>query len=146
MRPDHRKPPRPLPVLALLALILLSACQGSIGDWMFQQTGEEELPGQARGLLQRATDFLHPRPHTADYAPMPHADVNPFGINVFLNQEVEEAKRARSLKMIADAGFRWIRQEFPWEDIEIHGKGDFVDRRNDLDGDGEVDPVDAWAK
>jgi hypothetical protein len=48
--------------------------------------------------------------------------------------------------MIADAGFHWIRQEFPWEDIEIHGKGDFVDRRNDLDGDGQVDPVDAWAK
>jgi hypothetical protein len=48
--------------------------------------------------------------------------------------------------MIADAGFHWIRQEFPWEDIEIHGKGDFVDRRNDLDGDGQVDAVDAWAK
>ncbi|MFW6082710.1 MAG: hypothetical protein ACOC8C_01510, partial [Chloroflexota bacterium] len=60
--------------------------------------------------------------------------------------EVEEAKRERSLQMIADAGFKWIRQEFPWEDIEIHGKGDYVDRRNDLTGDGEVDPVDAWAK
>jgi len=146
MRPDHRKLSRLLPVLALLALILLSACQVSIGGWMFQQTGEEELPGQVRGLLQRGTDFLHPRPHTADYEPMPHAGVSPFGINVFLNQEVEEEKRDRSLKMIADAGFHWVRQEFPWEDIEIHGKGDFVDRRNDLDGDGEVDPIDAWAK
>jgi hypothetical protein len=126
--------------------MLLSACQLSIDDWVFEQTGEEELVGRARGLLQRATDFLHPRPHTADYEPMPHADVNPFGINVFLNQEVEESKRDRSLQMIADGGFHWIRQEFPWEDIEIHGKGDFVDRRNDLDGDGEIDPVDAWAK
>jgi len=77
---------------------------------------------------------------------MEHAGVNPFGVNVFLNQEVEERKRKKSLQMIADAGFHWIRQEFPWEDIEIHGKGDFVDRRNDLDGDGEVDPIDAWAK
>jgi hypothetical protein len=33
--------------------------------------------------------------------------------------------------MIADAGFHWVRQEFPWEDIEIHGKGDFEDRRHE---------------
>ena len=113
---------------------------------MFQRTGEEELPGQIRGVIQRATDFLHPQPDTAPYEAMEHAGVNPFGVNVFLNQEVEERKRKKSLQMIADAGFHWIRQEFPWEDIEIHGKGDFVDRRNDLDGDGEVDPIDAWAK
>ena len=146
MRPNRRAPRRSLLALALLALVLVSACQSSIGNWMFEQTGEEELPGQARGLLQRATDFLHPRPLTADYAPMPHADVNPFGINVFLNQEVEEEKRDRSLQMISDAGFHWVRQELPWEDIEIHGKGDFTDRRNDLNGDGQIDPVDAWAK
>jgi hypothetical protein len=146
MRPNRRASRRLLLPLALLALMLLAACQRSIGDWMFEQTGEEELAGRTRGLIQRATDFLHPQPHTADYQPIPHADVNPFGINVFLNQEVEEQKRDRSLQMIADGGFYWIRQEFPWEDIEIHGKGDFVDRRNDLDGDGEVDPVDAWGK
>ena len=33
--------------------------------------------------------------------------------------------------MAADAGFHWLRQEFPWEDIEIHGKGDFEDRRHE---------------
>ena len=59
---------------------------------------------------------------------------------------MEPEKRERTLQMVADAGFHWIRQAFPWEDIEIHGKGDFVDRRNDLDGDGQVDPIDAWAK
>ncbi|MEA3341178.1 MAG: hypothetical protein U9R15_14540, partial [Chloroflexota bacterium] len=25
----------------------------------------------------------------------------------------------------------WLRQEFPWEDIEIHGQGDFEDRRHE---------------
>src|SRR5690606_6946581 len=40
----------------------------------------------------------------------------------------------------------WIRQQFPWEDIEIHGKGDFEDRRNDLDGDGQPDAISAWDK
>ncbi|MEZ4516994.1 MAG: hypothetical protein R3C44_09220 [Chloroflexota bacterium] len=34
----------------------------------------------------------------------------------------------------------FLRQEFPWEDIEIHGKGDFIDRRNDPAG------IGAWAK
>jgi hypothetical protein len=48
-----------------------------------------------------------------------------------LNQEVEPEKRERSVQMIADAGFHWLRQEFPWEDIEIHSKGDFEDRRHE---------------
>jgi len=60
-----------------------------------------------------------------------HAGVCPFGINVFLEQEVEPEKRERTLQMISEAGFCWIRQEFPWEDIEIHGKGDFEDRRHE---------------
>ncbi len=33
--------------------------------------------------------------------------------------------------MATDAGFHWLRQEFPWEDIEIHGRGDFEDRRHE---------------
>ncbi|MGD2144916.1 MAG: hypothetical protein PVF54_10595 [Anaerolineae bacterium] len=130
----------------MFGLALASACQSPVGDWVFSQTGEERLEGQVRGIAQRATDWLHPRPHTALYEPISHAGVNPFGINVFLNQEVEERKRERSLEMITAAGLQWIRQEFPWEDIEIHGKGDFTDRRNDMDGDGQVDAVDAWAK
>lgn len=51
-------------------------------------------------------------------------------MNTFLELEVEPEKVDRSLAMIAAAGFGWIRQEFPWEDIEIHGKGDFQDRRH----------------
>jgi hypothetical protein len=57
--------------------------------------------------------------------------MNPFGVNVFLEQEVEPQKREQAVQMIADAGFHWLRQEFPWEDIEIHGKGDFQDRRHE---------------
>ena len=65
--------------------------------------------------------------------------MNPFGVNTFLQLEVEPAKRERQMQMIEEAGFRWIRQEFTWEDIEIHGKGDFEDRRNDP-------PRSAWDK
>jgi len=136
----------PILLLSLLALLSLLGCAASPSEMLFAWTGEEEPPGQARGMLQLAGNLLRPRPRTARYEPVAHAGVNPFGINVFLEQEVEPAKRERAIQMIAEAGFHWIRQEFPWEDIEVHGKGDFVDRRNDLDGDGQPDPVDAWAK
>jgi hypothetical protein len=126
--------------LAVLALLTLSACQTPLSDLMFDCTGEEDWPRQVRGMTQLAANLLHPQPHTAPDVPMAHAGLNPFGINVFLEQEVEEWKREKSLQMVADAGFHWIRQGFPWEDIEIHGQGDFVDRRNDPAG------IDAWAK
>ena len=132
--------------LALFSLLMLPACQISPSDAMFESTGEENLLSQARGMIQLAADALRPQPRTASDAAVAHTGLNPFGVNTFLNQEVEPQKRERSVQMIADAGFHWIRQEFPWEDIEIHGKGDFVDRRNDLDGDGQLDAIDAWAK
>lgn len=126
--------------LAVLALLTLSTCQSSLSDLMFDCTGEEDWPRQVRGMTQLAANVLHPHPRTAPDVPMAHAGLNPFGINVFLEQEVEEWKREKSLQMVADAGFHWIRQGFAWEDIEIHGQGDFVDRRNDPAG------IDAWAK
>ncbi len=136
--------------VAILALLALPACcpplGGSEEGWLFACTGEEETEKQVYGLLQLAGNTLRPWPQTAPDAPVAHTGMNPFGINVFLNQEVEPEKRERSVQMIAKAGFHWLRQEFPWQDIEIHGKGDFVDRRNDVNGDGEVDAIDAWAK
>jgi hypothetical protein len=132
---------KPIHTSAILALLILAACQssppgsalpqGGRGGWVFARTGEEGLLPQVRGIAQLTANALHPQPRTAPEVPVAHAGVNPFGINVFLEQEVEETKRERSLHMVAEAGFHWIRQEFPWEDIEIHGKGDFEDRRHE---------------
>ena len=130
----------------LLSCLLLLTLAGCTANPLFAWTGEDDLSSQLYGLFQLAGNPLRPQPRTARYSPVDNAGVNPFGINVFLEQEVEPEKRAQTLQMIAAAGFHWIRQEFPWEDIEIHGRGDFVDRRNDLDGDGQADAVDAWAK
>jgi hypothetical protein len=124
-----RTPLRSLSLVVLL--IVLAGCAVSPADLLFSWTGEEEPLGQARGALQLTGNLLRPRPRSARYEPVAHAGVNPFGINVFLEQEVEPWKRERSLQMIADAGFHWIRQEFPWEDIEIHDKGDYEDRRHE---------------
>jgi hypothetical protein len=126
-------------IFAAGALLVAGLILGS-RETLFQWTGEEELPGQIRGLLQLAAGRLRPQPETRPDVSIAHADVNPFGINTFLQNEVELTKRERQVQLIAEAGFFWIRQEFPWEDIEIHGKGDFVDRRNDPAG------IDAWAK
>ncbi|MBI3287421.1 MAG: cellulase family glycosylhydrolase [Chloroflexi bacterium] len=105
-----------------------------------QNTGEEELGEQLKGtialLLLVAT---RPELETAPQVPMAHTSQNPYAVNTFLEQEVEQAKLQRSLAMIRQAGFQWIRQQFSWEDIEIHAKGDFTDRRH-------APPRSSWEK
>ncbi len=89
------------------------------------------MPNQLYAVFQLAGGALRPPLRTAPYAAVAHSGVNPLGINVFLQDEVEPWKREQAVQMIAAAGFHWIRQEFPWEDIEIHGRNDFEDRRNE---------------
>lgn len=129
-----------IPGLVLLALIAAWALREPLRHVAWQVSGETEPLAQVRGLLQYATNWTRPQPETRPDAPITYAGVNPFGVNTFLEQEVEPAKRERQMQMIAEAGFKWIRQEFAWADIEIAGKGDFIDRRNDPNG------VDAWSK
>jgi len=100
-------------------------------DWLWQQTGEEAFLAQVKGLTDLAANSLRPRPQLAADTPVQPQVDSPFGVNVFLEQEVEPAKREQAVRMAAEAGFHWLRQEFPWEDIEIHGKGDFEDRRHE---------------
>jgi hypothetical protein len=118
-----------LGLLAGLALLVLSL--PSARAWMWQRTGEEAFLAQMKGLSDLAGDLLRPRLALAADAEIAHADLNPFGVNVFLEQEADPAKREQAVRMAAEAGYRWLRQEFTWEDIEIHGKGDFEDRRHE---------------
>ncbi|MBW7958772.1 MAG: cellulase family glycosylhydrolase, partial [Candidatus Promineofilum sp.] len=120
-----------------------------VGLWpdarsLYDLTGEEQLRGQVAGIVHWLNTAVRPqpdlRPEAVAGSPFTFPSVSAFGVNTFLQQEAEEIKRARSLDLVSGAGLRFIRQEFTWEDIEIHGRGDFVDRRNDPTG------VDAWAK
>ena len=120
-------------ILLIIALIIAAAAflaRDAIHTALFDVTGEENLLSQARGLIDYTTNVIRPMPNTADDVPVDEAGINPFGVNTFLQQEVEPAKRDRQLQMMADAGFKWIRQPFPWYDIEIAGKGDFQDCRH----------------
>ena len=114
-------------VLVIFAVGRLSgAMAAALSDW----TGERKLVEQIKGLGALVLIRLElPAPDVEPYVPVAHAGMNPYGINTFLEQEVDDWKIHRSLRLISDAGFKWIRQEFPWEDIEIEGKGIFVDRR-----------------
>jgi polysaccharide biosynthesis protein PslG len=133
----RRSPPRRAALVAVSVFVVAALAGGLIlahplwSDLLYGVTGEETLPGQVRGGLEWLGNLTRPRPETADLVPVAHAGLNPFGVNTFLQDEVEPAKRERAVQMIADAGFHWIRQEFPWEDIEIHAKGDFEDRRHE---------------
>ncbi|MBC7237093.1 MAG: hypothetical protein H5T69_14730, partial [Chloroflexi bacterium] len=57
---------------------------------------------------------------------IPNTDVNPYGANFFLGREVEPWKLDKTLQMAADAGIGWVKQQFPWEDIEPLRKGEFL--------------------
>ena len=59
-------------------------------------------------------------------APIPNTDVNPYGANFFLEQEVEEWKQRKTLLMAREAGLRWARQQFLWAEIEPKRKEEFV--------------------
>ena len=97
---------------------------------------------QLRGVVHWLNTAVRPQPHLAPHEVTEYADVPVMGINTFLEQEAEIAKREESLRLIREAGFKFIRQEFPWEDIEVHGKGDFEDWRNVE----AVGVVSSWAK
>ncbi|MCY3833709.1 MAG: hypothetical protein OXG85_11880 [Chloroflexi bacterium] len=131
---------------ALLLLGLDLGHRGLIWRFAWSQTGEEALAGQVRGLVEVAGNLIRQPLDTDPLAPIDNKDQIPYGINTFLEQEVEGAKIEEMLRMIREAGFRWLRQEFPWEDLEVDGRGRFTDSKHDRDGDGQLDTISTWTK
>lgn len=111
-------------------LVLDLANRGLAWRTFWSLTGEEAPAAQIRGMVEWVGNITRPQPNTEPNVPIQNAGVNPYGINTFLEQEVEPAKREQQVRMIAEAGFHWVRQQFPWQDIEIDGRGDFEDRRH----------------
>lgn len=134
-------------LLIVAALLLLDLqFRGLAWNFIYHQTGEESIFGQLQGMAELGGNLFRSQPQTDPYAPIQHNDIFPYGINTFLEQETEEAKQRVMVQMIRDAGFGWIRQEFPWFDIEVDGRGQFTDSRVDVTGDGVIDTISAWEK
>src|SRR5215813_7289616 len=121
-----------LVVIALIAIVALTLdlrFHGLAWRVMYSVTGEEAPFNQLYGFLGYLGNLTRPQPVTASEIAVSPAPASPFGVNTFLQLEPDPAKVEQQLQMITAAGFGWIRQQFTWEDIEIHGRGDFVDRR-----------------
>lgn len=88
-------------------------------------------------LIALSSRYAAPRLDTADSAPVSPRVTNPLGVNTFLEQEVDVEHRRQTVAMVADAGIGWIRQQFPWDNIEPVRKGQYVDR---------VVGVNTWVK
>jgi hypothetical protein len=106
---------------AALLVIGLLALRTPAAGWLEEVTGETDLRLQSVNLL---STFAYAPLDTADEAPVQN-DTVPFGMNVFLEQEVEEWKLRRTFELLKAANVRWIRQQIPWSDIEVEAKGDF---------------------
>lgn len=139
-------------VLIVIGLVLAGGlaldlhAHGLIWRALYDVTGEEQPLRQLYGFLNYLGNLTRRLPVAETGTPTKYPVDNPIGVNTFLSLEPEPAKRERQMQMIAAAGIGWIRQEFTWQDIEIKGRGNFIDDRNDVNGDGKVDAIDAWAK
>jgi hypothetical protein len=111
-------------VVAGLALIVAAvplALRSPAAAWLESTTGEKEPRFQLVNLLSTLASAPI---DTADDAPVWN-DTLSFGMNVFLEQEVEEWKLRHTFELLKAANVRWIRQQIPWSDIEVEAKGDF---------------------
>jgi hypothetical protein len=124
--------------MAAIVALALAGCESLTG---LRDPGE--LRSRALALV---TPLLAPTLDTADLAPVSDAWSSGYGVNTFLEQEVDEAKLRRTLQLARDAGFTWIRQEFPWRDIEQSAKGDFWDHKWNQDAWAKYDRIVALAR
>lgn len=86
------------------------------------------LAAAAASLAVTACGPLRAENETDIERSIPEARVNPWGANAFLHKEVEFWKKEKTLEMARDAGIKWIKQQFPWEEIEQNRKGEFFDQ------------------
>jgi polysaccharide biosynthesis protein PslG len=142
-------------ILAALAISVMlgggiafadSRSHGPLWRAIYSLTGEESITGQVYGLISYLGIFTRRTPQTNTSQPVEYKVANPLGVNSFLELESIPSYRERQVQMMAEAGIGWIRQKFTWQDIEIRARGNFTDDRNDLNGDGTPDPIDAWLK
>lgn len=74
-----------------------------------------------RQVFDRGVAYGDPGP------PFPEHDVTAHAVNTQLELEPDLVSVARTLDLVKDAGFGWVRQQVSWADIEPGHKGNFWD-------------------
>ena len=92
------------------ALVLLAAVVPALLVGMPPRVSGEGPLAPERGLASP----------TAVAVPVANTDVNPYGANFFLEWEPEAWKIEKSFQMAREAGIGWVKQQFPWEDIQLN--------------------------
>jgi len=102
-------------VIASLILILLSVVLSACVSTKVSASAESNP----------AVIPIEPAPSAVKYTPTVNPDQlmsSPdYGMQVFLYWQEEVADR--DLGLVNDAGFRWVKQEIPWREVEGHAKG-----------------------
>ena len=130
---------RILAALAVVTALAVVAAINFVGLGEMRRVVLEPIPLELRhAVIAQLSLFIDREPLTDDLAPIAHTGLNPYAINVFLEQEVEERKVRRSLRMIRDAGFRYIKQQLVWAEVELPAKGGSSDPAKGVD--------DTWLK
>jgi hypothetical protein len=71
-----------------------------------------------------------PQPTPIPARTIPFTDVNPYGADFLLDTEAEEWKIDKTLEMAHEAGIGWVKQQFPWEDLQLSpGPNGYWDNR-----------------
>ena len=116
--------------LCLFFSILLSACQLADDTAAFDITPAPVASVPAALPVEKTAEATIYTP-TVDVAKVMSSP--DYGMQVFLYWREEVADR--DLKLVKEAGFRWVKQEIPWREVEGHAKGawhwDIPDRMMD---------------
>ncbi len=109
-------------LLLLIAIAVLAI--GALGGAAHQQGYDaNDVRNAVIAIYSGATERTRA---TANDAQLRFPITNPLGVNTFLEQEIDPAKRRLSLKMAQEAGIHWVRQQFQWAALEPDEKGAFV--------------------
>jgi len=82
-------------------------------------------------------------------APLPLAAVDPIGADTFLEREVDHFKKEQTADLLKASGVGWIKQEFPWSELEFSktdGQGYYFDDKNNKSAWAKFDEIVAQAE
>jgi hypothetical protein len=103
--------------LVFVLSILLSACNLAQDTAAFENPATQETPGSSAAPVEASGTPVYTPSVDLDQV-MSSPD---YGMQVFLYWQEEVA--GRDLQLVQNAGFRWVKQELPWREIEGATKG-----------------------